>query len=106
MRRYILLLFIAPLLTNVLQDDLPPMQSRAFADEGLVLKLGNFTAELRMAGLNLSTSKIEVFFRGNWTAINADSPFPVKKGSVIALRREGITRMHNWEIDSKFIQDP
>ena len=82
------------------------MESRAFADEGLVLKLGNFTAELRMAGLNLLTSKIEVFFRGNWVAINADSPFPVKKGSVVALRRKGVTRMRNWEIDSMFIQDP
>ena len=106
MRRYTAhSLLITLILTNIRQDDIPAMQSRAFADEGLLLKLGKFTAELRMAGLNILTSKIEVFFRGNWTAINADSPFPVKKGSVIALRCKGVTRMLNWEIDSKFIEN-
>jgi hypothetical protein len=82
------------------------MQLHAFANEGLLLKLGKFTAGLCMARLNILTSKIEVFFHGNWTAINADSPFPVKKGSVVALSCKGVTRMLNWEIDSKFIENP
>jgi hypothetical protein len=67
--------------------------------------LDRFAIELRTGGLDISSMQVEVFFKGDWNAIGVDTPFPVRKGSVISLRRKGVTRMMNWEIDSKFITD-
>jgi hypothetical protein len=90
---------------NTPQDGERPRRVLAFADKGFILTLSDYRMDLGAVGLELGVSGtiLEVYRNGKWVMVSSDTPIPITKGGILAIRAEGVTDVYNWDIDKKFI---
>ena len=93
------------MLTNFLQNGQEPRRVRVYADKGYLLTLSDFRMALGEAGLELGIAGqiLETYYRGRWITIGAETPNRVSRGGILVVRIQGITNLHNWDVDKQFL---
>ena len=93
------------MLTNFLQNGQEPRRVHVYADKGYLLTLSDFRMALGEAGLELDIAGqiLETYYRGHWITIGAEMPNRISRGGILVVRIQGVTNLHNWDVDKQFL---